>query len=165
MSPAPREPGSIDAMIKKRQAEDRIKDEAERKKRNKLIGILTRVAVVVVGVLVGAAAVFWYLDSRKGCGATEIRRKALATIIEQGDAENGTLIKERFPDKKAFRCGDTAGPRGILVAVDEDSGDAIIWFVDVNGTAFNVNLLSVSWTPKLAAGPDLSKVQLAKVAK
>jgi len=152
-------------MIKKRQAEDRIKDAAERVKRKKLIKALSGVGASVVAVLVVVAGVFWFLESRKGCGASEFRRNALAVVMEQGDAEAGTLIKERFPDKKAYRCIDHAGPRGVLVSVSEDTGDPIVWFVDLKGTALNVNLLAVSWTPKLGAAPTISDKDVAKVLK
>lgn len=159
------EPGSIDAMIKKRQAEDRIKDEAERQKRQKRNRILMKLgAGLLTGVII-AAGVLWFLDSRKGCGATERRRQALATIMEQGDQEAGTLIKERFPDKDLYRCIDHAGPRGILVSVSEDGGDPIVWFVNNDGVPQNVNLLAVSWTPKLAAAPNFSDKDIAKVLK
>ena len=161
----PGQPGSIDAMIKKRQAEDRIKEEAERKKRQKRNRILIKLGTgLVTGVIIAAGAL-WYMDSRKGCGATERRRQAVDIVMEQGDQEAGTLIKERFPDKKAYRCLDHAGPRGILVSVSEDSGDPIVWFVDNNGTPLNVNLLAVSWTPKLGPGPTISAKNLAKVSK
>lgn len=152
-------------MIKKRQAEDRIKDEAERKKRRKLIKLLSSIGAGLVGVLVLAGGIYWFMDSRKGCGATERRRDALAIIMEQGDQEAGTLVKERFPDRKAYRCIDHAGPRGILVSVSEDGGDPIVWFVDYNGRPLNVNLLAVSWTPKLGAAQNFSDKDVAKVLK
>ena len=152
-------------MIKKRQAEDRIKDEAERKKRKARNRILARIGAGLVTGIVTAAVVLWYMDSRKGCGASERRRQAVEIVMEQGDHENGTLIKERFPDKKAYRCADHAGPRGVLVSVSEDSGDPIVWFVDNNGTPLNVNLLAVSWTPKLGPAPTISDRDVAKVTK
>jgi hypothetical protein len=152
-------------MIKKRQAEDRIKDEAARKKRNRMIKSLSAVGAGVVVVLALAGGVYWYLQTRKGCGATEFRRNALQVVMEQGDQEAGTLIKERFPDKKVYRCLDHAGPRGVLVSVNEDTGDPIVWFVDVNGKPMNVNLLAVSWTPKLPAAPTISDKAVAKVLK
>ena len=152
-------------MIKKRQAEDRIKDEAERKKRQKRNRILMKLGAGLVTGVVLAAGILWYMDSRKGCGANERRRQAVDIVMEQGDPGAGTLIKERFPDRKAYRCLDHAGPRGILVSVSEDSGDPIVWFVDNNGTPLNVNLLAVSWTPKLGPGPTISPKNLAKVQK
>ena len=161
----PGQPGSIDAMIKKRQAEDRLKDEAERKKRQRRNRLLIKLGTGLVIGVVTAAATLWYMDSRKGCGANERRRDALAVVMEQGDPEAGTLIKERFPDKKAYRCAEHAGPRGILVSVSEDSGDPIVWFVDNNGTPLNVNLLAVSWTPKLGPAPTISEKNVAKVLK
>ena len=161
--------GPIDAMIKRRQFEDKMKAEAEAIRRAEM-----RQKIIKYGVpgAIGTAVLFaalagwaYYKQSREGCGATEERRRAVQTIMAQGDTAAGTLIGSRFPDRKQFRCAELAEPRGILIAVKEDTGDPVVWFVDQAGTPLNVNLLAASWTPRLGAGPEVAEPDLAKVTQ
>ena len=161
--------GPIEAAIKKRQFEDRIKEEVEARKKAELKRNIVkyggRGAIATAVVFAALMGWVWYKQSREGCGATDDRRRAVKTIMEQGDADAGTLIGSRFPDRKQFRCSELSDPKGILIAVKEDTGDPIVWFVDQAGTPLNVNLLAASWTPKLGAGPEVAATEIAKVTQ
>lgn len=121
------------------------------------------------GGAIGAAVVFalilwWALKpDRKGCFANATRKVAYEAVRAEGDTATSNALTTRF-SRKQFRCAEIADPRGTLVAVKED-GDPIIWYVNDDGKAFNVNLLSAAWTPRLATGPQLSDAQIAAVAK
>ena len=161
--------GPIEAMIKKRQFEDRIKEEVEARKRaenkQKIVKYGAPAAIATAVIFASLAGWAWYKQSREGCGATDDRRRAVQTIMAQGDSTAGTRVGERFPDRKQFRCAELAEPQGILISVKEDSGDPILWFVDQAGTPLNVNLLAASWTPRLGAGPNVGAADIAKVTQ
>ena len=161
--------GPIEAAIKKRQFEDRIKEEVEARKRAEMKRNIVKfgapAAVATAVVFAALAGWAWYKQSREGCGATDDRRRAVQTIMQQGDSAAGTYIGSRFPDRKQFRCADMSDPKGVLIAVKEDTGDAIVWFVDPSGTPLNVNLLAQSWTPRLGAGPEVGAADVAKVTQ
>ena len=161
--------GSIDEMLKKRQALDKERDEQEARTRAEIKRKVIRYggggAIATAVVFASLAGWAWYKQSREGCGATDDRRRAVQTIMAQGDAASGTLVGERFPNRKQFRCSELAEPRGILISVKEDSGDPILWFVDQAGTPLNVNLLAASWTPRLGAGPNVGASDIAKVTQ
>jgi len=121
------------------------------------------------GGAIGAALIFALLiywatrPDPKGCFANEARKVAFNAVTAEGDTATNSALSKRF-DKKEFRCAEIAEPKGTLVAVKED-GDPIVWYVDDGGRAFNVNLLSAAWTPRLGTGPQVSDEQIAAVVK
>ena len=161
--------GSIDAMLKKRQAEDRLLAEEGARSRALLKKKLIKyggTAAVATAVAFGSLATWaWYKHSREGCGATDERKRAVQAVMAQGDSAAGTAVGQRFPERKQYRCAEMAEPRGVLVAVKEDTGDSIVWFVDATGTPLNVNLLAASWTPRLGAGPPVEATDIARVTQ
>lgn len=133
--------------------------EARRKRMIKYGGGGAIAAGLIFGVLV-----YWATrPDPKGCFANEARKVAYAAVKAEGDTATSNALTRRF-GKEEFRCAELADPKGTLVAVKED-GDPIVWYVDDNGRAFNVNLLSAAWTPRLGTGPRISDEQIAAVVK
>lgn len=166
--PEEKSSGPIDAMIKRRQFEDKMRAEADAIRRaemkRRIIKYGGPAAIATAVIFAGLSTWAWYKQSREGCGATDDRRRAVSVVMEQGDSGTG-LIGARFPDRKQFRCAEMVEPRGILIAVKEDTGDPIVWFVDQAGTPLNVNLLAASWTPRLGAGPAVDSANIARVTQ
>ena len=160
--------GPIEAMIKRRQLEDKMRAEADAirkaEMKKKIIKYGGPAAIATAVIFAALSTWAWYKQSREGCGATDDRRRAVKVVMQQGDSTTG-LIGSRFPDRKQFRCVELSDPKGILIAVKEDTGDPIVWFVDQAGTPLNVNLLAASWTPRLGAGPEVDSVTIAKVTQ
>ncbi|HUR00854.1 MAG TPA: hypothetical protein VM166_15500 [Gemmatimonadaceae bacterium] len=118
-----------------------------------------------IGVaLLFALIIYWAVKpDRKGCFANDARKVAFESVRAEGDTATRSALSSRF-NRREFRCAEIAEPKGTLVAVKED-GDPIVWYVDDNGKAYNVNLLSAAWTPRLETGPKLSDDQIAAVVK
>lgn len=141
-------------------AELRQEVHEDRKKRMiKLGGGGAIIAGLFFGVLV-----YWATKADpKGCFANDTRKAAYAAVTAEGDTATNSALSQRF-SRKDFRCAEITDPKGTLVAVKED-GDPIVWYVDDNERAFNVNLLSAAWTPRLGTGPRISDEQIAAVVK
>lgn len=118
----------------------------------------------VAAAVLFALVLYWALKpDRKGCFASKTRKVAFESVRAEGDTATSAALSTRF-NRKEFRCAEIADPKGTLVAVKED-GDPIIWYVNDDGKAFNVNLLSAAWTPRLATGPNIGDEEIAAVVK
>jgi hypothetical protein len=141
---------------------DEIRQEVHEAKRKRMIkyGGSGAIAAAVISILV----IWWAVrPDPKGCFANETRKVAYNSVIAEGDTATKAALSSRFP-KKEFRCAELSEPQGTLVAVKEE-GDPIVWYVDDKGRAYNVNLLSAAWTPRLGTGPRISDEQIAAVIK
>ncbi len=116
-------------------------------------------------MVLGAGATGFLLLYRgpSDCRVNPERKRAFEMVTAQQVAVSGETVKRRFAGE-AFRCADLAEPAGVLVTVNEDTGDPIIWFVDGAG-AHNVNLLAQAWTPALTPAPPLPGEALAPLTQ
>lgn len=117
-------------------------------------------ALAVVAVL-GIGAKLLY-KGPTDCRRTAERQRAYRAVRTQRDNVAGEEIGRRFRGEP-FRCADIVSPAGVLVSVKEETGDAIIWFVDGGGEAHNVNLLAKAWTPALTPAPTLPADALQRI--
>lgn len=141
---------------------DEIRQEVHGDRRKRMIKFGGGGAIVA-GLFFGVLVYWATRADPKGCFANETRKVAYDAITAGNDSAANAGLSQRF-ERKDYRCAEIAEPKGTLVAVKED-GDPIVWFVDESGRAFNVNLLSAAWTPRLGTGPSISDEQIAAVVK
>jgi hypothetical protein len=112
---------------------------------------------MVVGggaLLVAALAAVVFYPSPTGCTNTPERKHALEAIVSSKDPVTGATLDGRFdPDDMA--CRDSSRPRGVVVSAREQSGEAVVWFIDASGAGHNVNLLAQAFTPAFTAASSL----------
>ena len=122
-----------------------------------------KVAIAVLGVAALTAMVVPFVyRGPNDCRRTPERARAYGAIRSQRDNVGGEEIGRRFRGEP-FKCADLVSPSGVLVSVKEETGEAIIWFVDGAGEAHNVNLLAKAWTPALTPAPTLPADALQRI--
>lgn len=114
----------------------------------------SRIVVGAGALIVAAVGLMVLYPSPTGCTNTPERKRALQAIVSSKDPVTGATLDGRFdPDDMA--CRDSSRPRGVVVSAREQSGEAVVWFIDASGSGHNVNLLAQAFTPAFTAASSL----------
>lgn len=140
-----------------------VSKEAERRKTKERRIYALRISSILVGGVALAVAVIFLVGAKAACRQTPERERALATLLERKDPKSGELLGEQLEGSR-FNCQESTLPPGVLVAIVDTAGPAIVWWVDESAKLHNVNLLSAAYTPELPAAPFMPD-QIRTVAR